>query len=325
VATHLSGVRPHGCLEAPLPGKRETAPVLFVPVADLEGLQTPFERISVLAEEALKSAADQLPEEIPAEAILILTLIPSPRTPRGANLDPEELQRVLAACHPGLTSACFRFAPIDQGAVETLDQVRAELQEGKCQAVIFGGVDSLVDMVSLSERVNRGEAMIQGAAEGTLPGEGAAYLVLQNQPTENCRARLDALSTTPEPHHGQAHDKPLTGMSAAIQQVLQNAGITADNLDSIVLPFEETAADSLEWHQVLEAVWSRKENVPRTFEVLHPAASLGDTGAAALPLALALGCARFEFEFTKANRLLVCANRPFASRGAVLLKAGVRN
>jgi 3-oxoacyl-[acyl-carrier-protein] synthase-1 len=87
-----------------------------------------------------------------------------------------------------------------------------------------------------------------------------------------------------------------------------------------VSPFGSTTAESLVWHQVIEAVWPRRDKVARDFEVLHPATALGHTGAAALPLGLALGCARFEFDFPCVERLLVCEAGQGSPRGAVLLE-----
>lgn len=319
VGTHLSGARAHACLEAPLPGKKDKAPILYAPVSRLEGLDMPHDRIAVLAQIALKKAVEQLSETISGEAILVLTLIPPTQTPRGKNLDLADLKETLTSCHPRLDSACFRFLTVDQGSVESLQETCAELQDGKWQIVLFGGVDSLVDIVTCTELVYQGEAMPKGGVEGTVPGEGAAYLVLEKQPTGKCRAQISATCAAPEPHHGQAHDKPMTGLTDAIWTAMQNTDISPEKLDSIVLPFGGRMVEALEWHQVVEAVWPRRECIPREFEVLRPGTTLGETGAAALPLGIALGCARFEFDFPTANNLLVCTSHPSTSRGAVSL------
>jgi 3-oxoacyl-[acyl-carrier-protein] synthase-1 len=55
-------------------------------------------------------------------------------------------------------------------------------------------------------------------------------------------------------------------------------------------------------------------------EALFPQASIGGTGAATLPLALVIGCARLEFIFPPAERVLVCEVGQGEPRGAVLLK-----
>jgi 3-oxoacyl-[acyl-carrier-protein] synthase I len=320
VAAQLRGARAHASLEAPLPGKKELASLLFAPVPDLEGLDTPHERMAALAQSALGAAAEGLLEKTPGDSILVLTLIPESTSPRGANLDPAKLQQELASCHPRVGSAEFRFAPAGRGAVQALGQVCAELQQGRWQAVVFGGTDSLVDTVTLSDLAGRGDAMAQGGTEGILAGEGAAYLVLEKPPCTRSMVRINALCAASEPHPGQAHDQPMTGMTKSIQCVIQETGITPEKLDSLVSPFGATTAESLEWHQVIEAVWPRRDNVARNFEVLRPATALGHTGAAALPLGLALGCARFEFYFPGVERLLVCEAGQGSPRGAVLLK-----
>jgi 3-oxoacyl-[acyl-carrier-protein] synthase-1 len=320
VGTNLSGARAHGYLEAPLPGKKDKAPILYAPVSQLEVLDTPHDRIAVLAQTALEGAAEQLPEKIAGEAVLVLTLIPPTETPRGRNLNQEDLKETLASCHSRLDSACFRFVTVDQGPVETLQEICAELQQGKWQVVLFGGVDSLVDIVTCTELVCQGKAMPKGGIEGIIPGEGAAYLVLEKQPSGSCWAQIKATHTAPEPNHNQAHNKKMTGMTAAIQAAMKDTGIAPEKLDGIVLPFGGRMLEALEWHQVVETVWPRRENIPREFEILRPGTTLGETGAASLPLGLALGCARFEFDYPTANNLLVCTCHPATSRGAVSLK-----
>jgi 3-oxoacyl-[acyl-carrier-protein] synthase I len=320
VGTNFSGTRAHDCLEAPLPGKRDRASILYAPVSRLEGLDTPHDRIAALAQIALEKAAEQLPEAIPGEEVLVLTLIPPTETPRGRNLDQADLKETLTSCHPWLDSACFRFVTIDQGSIEPLQEACAELQQGKWQAVLFGGVDSLVDIVTCTELVCQDKAMPKGGVEGLIPGEGAAYLVLEKQPSGKSRGQITAVHTAPEPHQDQAHDKRMTGMTAAIQSALRYPHTAPEKLDAIVLPFGGRMVEALGAHQVVETVWPRRENIPRDFEILRPCTTLGETGAASLPLGLALGCARFEFDFPTADNLLVCTCHPATSRGAVSLK-----
>lgn len=286
----------------------------------LEGLDAPHDRLCALAQGALARAAGHLPEGLPDKTVLVLTLLPPAETARSRNLDQAALEHILVDCHPRLDSACLRFVTADQGPIEMLQEACAALHQEQWQAVLFGGVDSLVDGVTCMELASRKQAMPKGGVEGIIPGEGAAYLVLQNQPTENCLARISTAHTAPEPHHDQAHAKSMTGMTAALRSAMKDAGIQPEILDSIVWPFGNRMVEALEWHQVVETVWPRRENIPRDFEILRPALTLGETGAASLPLGLALGCARFAFEFPPIDNLLVCTCHPTTCRGAVGLK-----
>jgi 3-oxoacyl-[acyl-carrier-protein] synthase-1 len=325
VATHFDGACSHERIDGALPRSGATAKLQHVPVPYLESGKSPHERIAALAETALREASDRLSEKIPSGAVLVLTLVPPEKTARGSNLDLMSLQQDLASCHPLVNGAGFRFVPDGQGAVKTLRQACTELEEGEWQAILFGGADSLLDMVTLSEMAGIGGAMLQGGEEGTLPGEGAAYLVLEKQASPGALAKIDALAAAPEPNHGQAHEKKMTGMATVLQSVFQGAGTTPGKLDSIVLPFGCTMPESLEWHQALEVVWPRRKQIPRSFEVLLPAGAIGTTGAANLPLGLALGCARFEFDFAPAERLIVCEAENGPSRGAVFLKKSLNH
>jgi 3-oxoacyl-[acyl-carrier-protein] synthase-1 len=51
-------------------------------------------------------------------------------------------------------------------------------------------------------------------------------------------------------------------------------------------------------------LWTKPEDANPEMEELLPQASIGDTGAATLPLALVIGCARFEFNYPPAEKSL---------------------
>jgi 3-oxoacyl-[acyl-carrier-protein] synthase-1 len=320
VAARFTGARPHKGFASPISETSQSLYVQYAPIDNLIEPKLPRERIAMLAETALVAVAGRLPAGLPSGSLLVLTLLPPEDTSRGKNIDKDEFQKRLVSCHPKMTSASFRFVSAGQGGVETLKQVCSELNQGMWERVVFGGVDSLVDMVTLSELVGTGKAMFQGDGEGVIPGEGAAYLVLEKRTSTGAMARLDALCAASEPNHNQAHRKQMTGLTTAIKNVIEYAGTTPDKLDSIVLPFSGMTPDALEWHHVVESVWSRRENISRNFETFHPAATLGATGAATLPLSLALGCARFEFDFPPAEKILVCEAGDGPPRGAVFLK-----
>lgn len=324
VAARFTGACPHKGFASPIQDESESRFVQYAPVADLAEVELPRERMAILAETALRAIADRLPDTLPSGSLLVLTLLPPDDTHRSKNIDMEEFQKRLISCHPKMAWASFRFVSAGQGGVEALKQACEELHQGMWERVVFGGVDSLVDMVTLSELVSSGDAMFQGDGEGVIPGEGAAYLVLEKQSSVGAMACIDALCAASEPNHNQAHEKEMTCLATAIRNVMENAGTTPDKLDSIVLPFSGLTLEAMEWHRALESVWSRRENISRNFETFHPATTLGATGAAALPLGLALGCARFEFNYSPAERLIVCEAGDGPQRGAVFLNRSLK-
>lgn len=212
--------------------------------------------------------------------------------------------------------------PIGEGATAQLHRVCEELRRGTWQAVLFGGVDSLVDLVSCTLLLREGGAMTTHSAEGTVPGEGAAYVLLQ-PPGRNqaLLAEITGLGYGSEPHAGCALDKKTTALFAALQVALAGAQLRPTDMEAVVSPHDGSLSATLEWHQAVERLFPRSGGAPRDFEEFFLHRTLGETGAAALPQALVLGCARFEFTHPPVRNVMICESEERAARGAVLLRA----
>jgi 3-oxoacyl-[acyl-carrier-protein] synthase-1 len=322
IATRLSSGRPVTGLTIPAADQGVEQPY-FAPIATLPGeLKSAF-RIPIIAQEALLRASAFLPEDRIGLRILLLTLLPasSPERPNVGNLDREELAAVLRETHPALAMAEVRFATADTGATAHLTQGIEELRQGQWDAVLFGGVDSLTDRSTVRALAARGGCCSDRNPEGILPGEGAAYLLLEKSAADRpYRALITGLSHASEENPGKAANCRMTALAAAIEQVLGQAHCKPSQVETLVVPMAKDVPTTLEWHQVQRKHWPKPEEANPEMEELNPQSAIGETGAAALPLALVIGCARFEFDFPPAERVLVCEVGRDAPRGAVLLK-----
>jgi 3-oxoacyl-[acyl-carrier-protein] synthase-1 len=112
----------------------------------------------------------------------------------------------------------------------------------------------------------------------------------------------------------------MTGLVQSIEQALAQAQCKPSQVETLVLPMGKDVPAALEWHQVQRKLWSKPEDIHPDQEELLLQSSIGDTGAAALPLSLVIDCARFEFNFPPADRILVCEAGQGEPRGAVVLK-----
>ena len=322
VATHLSSSTPHHDFSGS-GGSATDIHLLIAAVPEVEDLDTPQERITSLAGPALRQALNFLPQDIEGKDILVVTLLPEPATERGGSLNHEQLQTTLASQHSSLAMACFRFAGPDQGAVLQLQKACSELIEGNWQVVFFGGADSLVDTVTCASLIQTNPAILQKDDGGVVLGEGAAFLLLEKGNPANPSSKfplIGAMAASEEPHAGK-EDHHMTGLATALRNTLATAQLSPAAIKSIVSPLDGNIADELEWHQTVETIWSRRDNIPRKFEELRPYLSLGDTGAATLPLALALASARLDFRYPSVDNVFVCETSPHSPRGVVYLKA----
>ncbi|WP_305047219.1 hypothetical protein [Geoalkalibacter sp.] len=319
VATSLSCAIPHPVLAvADLEG--EEAAALFAPVPGLEPFMSREERIAALAVEALGNALDEGSEALAEQKILVFTWLPA--------MDDEDVQTLellLREDLPALENATFRFVQGQQGVVAALKTLCAELAVGTWETVIFGGADSLVGVDHCRDLLQQGRLMAPHGAEGVFPGEAAAYLVLRadrsGADATTARAAITAAAQAPEPHAGQGGEKKMTGLAQALEEAADQGGIRLDDVEELILTLSTETASQLEWHQTLMRLWPPRGEVDsRDPQLLRPHPVLGELGAATLPVALALGCARFEFEHPPLASLLVCDGSEDGLRGAVCLQ-----
>jgi 3-oxoacyl-[acyl-carrier-protein] synthase-1 len=319
VGAFLSGALPSSSLTAAASGQGDESPVLRAAIPELKGLDTPGDRITCLAEAALDQALSALSEGTDWSRVLVLTLLPPASSPRGRALETSTLEEALRTLHPGLMKASFCFAEAEEGAVAHLKEIGQALARGRWEAVLFGGADSLVDVVTCGTLIGEGRIATVAAA-GLLPGEGAAYLLLQGGGAgAPGRARIAGSEHAPEPHPGEADSRPMTGLHAAIEAALAEGKRAVSDLAVVVLPLGAETSGPLEWHQVTQRLWPPSSAPVVRPEELHPSLVLGELGAAAFPVALVLGCARLDFRYPAAGTILVCEAGDHPQRGAVLL------
>jgi 3-hydroxy-3-methylglutaryl CoA synthase len=115
----------------------------------------------------------------------------------------------------------------------------------------------------------------------------------------------------------------MTALPTAIGQALDQGQCSPDRVETAVLHMGNDVQSALEWYQVKRKIWPEEpepEEFQRKMEELSPQTTIGDTGAAALPLSLAIACSRFDFDFAPVERILVCDAGHGPARGVVYLK-----
>lgn len=342
VGTNMSASRPNPLIRVKVPQQESELAVMSAPVAELDGVELAAERMEILASQALDKASEFLPHTLDNSKLLVVTLLPSQGTTRGATTKNSSFRENLASLVPRLSTAEFRFVEASTGSTKQLIEVCGELAAGTWQAMLFGGVDSLVDTVSCTELALNGRIMTVGGSEGLVSGEAATYLLLQAVKSKPAQvlAHITSAAQREEPQSGKADQQMMTGQVAAIQAALGHVDLPASSLDGVILPYGSDTASTLEWHQVTQKIWppetkEQPEAVEqptqppleqkKNREELHLHIAVGETGAATLPLSLALACARFEFHHPSLSYLLVCDGGDALFRGAVLLQTGKKN
>jgi 3-oxoacyl-(acyl-carrier-protein) synthase len=141
------------------------------------------------------------------------------------------------------------------------------IQDGLCDIAIAGGVDALTPFVvagfnSLRLVSSRESMPFDRDRSGLNPGEGAAVLVLETAESATRRGvkPLAALAGFGEAfdafHHTRSHPEG-TGLTAAIHQALDDAGIAPRTIGHAHLHGTGTEANDLTEYRALSAVFGR--------------------------------------------------------------------
>jgi 3-oxoacyl-[acyl-carrier-protein] synthase-1 len=308
------------------------------------------ERMYQLTTNALSTAAAQISPSLEPESVLIVIMVAPEFVTRFKKVDTLHLQSYLTEKTPRLESSTFRILPNNTGSsTGVLRAAIAELNEGKWQAVIFGGADSLISIFTCQDLHSDDRLNVVGSTEGVVPGEGAAFVVLQSTETANANTSpplgyLRGLGVEAEPNARDADLAATEGLSIAINQALTQADIAATDIQGIVHNLGAETVHAIEWYQTSKKIWPRRINEQQRVavqlgeieqadtpddpipKIILPYMTMGEVGAAALPMHLATALAWMEFDahqarwgFPVRKHLLVCDTPDTPERGALII------
>lgn len=326
----------------------EASPALAAPAA-LQGVS----REQCLIELSARVLMPLLSQTAEAESSPLVSLL-LPMDPehdiRARGINFEALRQTLCDCLPGLPPDHLKLIPRQQGATAELIHLQQRLAAGEANQAILCGADSLVNGLTYRTLANNGTLATENHLDGIVPGEGAAALLLQLQPSEPDTeqpglGRISGLASLDEPHAGQASEQPMRGAAQALHQAIADNPSLLESVDTVILGHAHGTSDDLEWHQITRQLWPQRldeqqrvammlgeidapqleEQPPR--RRLSLGATTGEIGAATLPMQLALACKQFRhqthmarFGFPGPRPLLVLENGDYPLRGALALQ-----
>ncbi|HLK92918.1 MAG TPA: hypothetical protein VKZ18_23700 [Polyangia bacterium] len=270
------------------------------------------ERLATMAALALAECAAK--RDSPAAVLLCLP------TPVDDAFVPADVLATLAA------EASF---PVDRGAsrafaggrvamFEALAEAERLLSTRAVPAVYLGGADSLIDVEPLDRALRAGLLKI-GAAEGFVPGEGAAFVRLDATPGDETLGLVTGRATAneaaprggPEPSTGQ-------GLTQAARAALADARLGIADVGAF-LP--DASGDRFGLREAGLALTRLRPRAQPTPEVWYPAACTGELGAAAGPFALATAATFLHRRVCQGPAALVLGTSAGAARGAAVVSA----
>ena len=203
------------------------------------------------------------------------------------------------------------------GGVQALAQVATAIQAGELPAACVGGVDSWADPVRLARLEAVGRLKTPEVSDGFIPGEAAACLLLA------------------ERSWAQAHDLPVRGTLVAWATGNEPGYLGAEAANRGE-GLSETLAALPAGPQVAEVFatdtgercWAREWGISALRQqarlapghgLHHPAEAVGDTGAAAGLLAVALAVIGIARGYRRAPALVIASNDG-PERAAVIIQ-----
>lgn len=194
-----------------------------------------------------------------------------------------------------------------------LESAMLLLEQGRCNKVIIGGIDSYIDLHLLGALDKEDRVLAEGVMDGFAPGEAAAFLLLQAAgPAPGVKIFPPGIGE--EVGH-RFSDQPYLGdgLSAAVGEALNTTAVQPAK--TVFSSFNGENFSAKEWSV---AAIRNQASLDPGHQLIHPADCYGDIGAATIPVLLSLACLGMEKGYYPGPSL-VWASSEYQQRAAVYL------
>jgi 3-oxoacyl-[acyl-carrier-protein] synthase I len=283
-------------------------------------------RFTRLAADALRDLMETggLPESGFATAGFYLALPPPDRPGADPRLASDLGARLERWCHIKGAAARTRLFPGGHAAfIEALAAALRDLGRGTFTAAVVGGVDSLVEPETVQFLHAQGRIKTPDTKVGLIPGEGAAFALIETPLRARARGAvalcsIEAPSTAVEPVTITSRDPcDGSGLSAAMTQTLSQLD---DQGAETGLVLTDLNGEPYRAEELGYAMVRALHHVKTPFRIFHAADCIGDTGAAASPIAACAGARALHRGYARTSHALLSASSDGGLRGAVYLR-----
>lgn len=174
-----------------------------------------------------------------------------------------------------------RSAIVTQGraaALMALEQALQALRSDPATPVIFGGVDTHLDLNLLGSLDAERRLLVPGAMDGFIPGEGAAFCVLSAADTTATGILVNAAASISDPGHRYGIEPARgEGLSDAIEQLRGQLENPVPPVGVTFAGFNGESFDAKLWGV---ARLRHNDFFAPAMPIEHPADKYGDAGAA---------------------------------------------
>jgi len=237
---------------------------------------------------------------------------------------------------PKILGRCGRSVPVENqavfydanaGIVFAIEQALRWVRGGIVDRCIAGGIDSHVDARSLFAAATAGMLKTQDNPVGFIPGEAAAFVLLErvDRAAGSAGKVCATITATASAEDGNAEfsDNGPKGMATAqsILDVLGQDAEDAKSLGLLVCDLNGTERRAADWgHALVRLHNAGPDSRVGELPLWIPAASFGEIGAATGFVGLCLVVRAFQRAYAPANVALLSLASPEGNRGALLVR-----
>ncbi len=210
------------------------------------------------------------------------------------------------------------------GLAYVLPDALAALGRREVDAVIAGGVHSDYDPVRLAVLAKTGRLFSPASIDAVIPGEAAAFVLIGR---EDLGQRLDLpklgriVAVASETSDITAYSDESAFDASAMTQVIESCAALLDDGLRIGFAYGDHGVEHYRVREVYAAIARAHDRFCEPMAIDSPSQRIGRTGAASLPLYLALLAEAFRRGFAPTPVGLAFAGSDDGERGAILVSS----
>lgn len=285
-----------------------------VPLDSVSGEAKLVEMAALAAGECVEA----LEPALRARCALVLCLADESRARRLGDIDAvlaDELGRRLGVGGDDAGERAFFSGHV--GVALALQESATLLASGRCERVLIVCVDSLLNRRDIARYADAGRLVTPANSNGFFPGEGAAALLVERTPSVGALARCLGIGLGVEPAPiGSGEVLQAQGLSAAVDAALAAAGRRFGEVDWRIA---DLSGEHYAFKEASLLVARRAREVASDLPLWHPAECVGEAGAAAGGIAVALCAQSFGIGRAAGGLALCHFSNDDGARAAIVL------
>lgn len=286
-------------------------------------LETPYRgraKLAYMAAMAVQEAAAGLTDDEIRTTPLVLCLPEAARPGRMTDIDPSLLQEIREITGFPFHHHSAVIADGRVGGAKAIDQANALIRTGRYPRVVIVGTDSYVTAGILAALEKENRILTEKNSNAFIPGEAAAaVLLVPAKAARNAAVAITGIGFGREQAHIRS-DHPLRadGMVQAVKGALSMAGCELGDLDYRICDLSGEQYYFKEAALLLSRILRKRKE---EFDIWHPAECVGETGAAIVPILLAVASAAAAKGYAKGDGVLCHVSNDDGQRAAIVVQA----